>query len=92
MVPIEEVAYAELEQHVEDLQCPICGRKLFACNNDRLKLRTRILIFENGYAIAKCKYCRSNVIVPVVMCDAFDRESLPVWDEELDGKEISRRK
>jgi len=47
---------------------------------------------ENGYAIAKCKYCRSNVIVPVVMCDAFDRESLPVWDEELDGREISRRK
>ncbi len=47
------------------MRCPICGRPLIVKDGAKRKLRTRIVIFANGRAFAKCQYCKSDVEVPV---------------------------
>jgi len=84
-VPSGKSARGRLEQSIDALRCPICRKLVFARDNGVLRLRTRILIFEDGYTIAKCRYCRNDVIVPVFMNEESDAESLAIWDEELDG-------
>lgn len=69
---------------VDDVVCPICRRRMFSCDGSVVRLRTRILVFEGTCAIAKCKYCRNDVVVPVVLCGSSGTSSLPMWDEELD--------
>ena len=86
VVPGEHAAAEAAELYVKNVLCPVCGRRVFTHNDETVRLRTRILVFEDRYTIAKCKYCRHDVVVPVVMCEPFDRESLPVWDEDRDGR------
>ena len=84
-VPSGNSARGRLEHPIDALRCPICRKLVFARDNGILRLRTRILIFEDGYTIAKCRYCRNDVMVPVIMNRESDAELLPIWDEELDG-------
>lgn len=86
IVPVDGVSDETFPSSIEKLSCPICRRRMFTRSNGILRLRTRILVFERAYAVAKCRHCRNDVVVPIVMCEAFDRESLPIWHEELDGK------
>ena len=86
VVPGEHAADEAVELHVKNVLCPVCGRRVFTHYNDVVRLRTRILVFEDRATIAKCKYCRHDVVVPVVMCEVFDRESLQIWDEKQDGR------
>jgi len=88
VVPVEHVADETVELHVKNVLCPVCHRRVFTHNDEVVKLRTRILVFEDRYAIAKCKYCRHDVVVPVVICEPFDRESLQIWDEKQDGRTV----
>jgi uncharacterized protein with PIN domain len=70
----------------EKILCPTCRRRLFSRNEDVVRLRTRILVFENGNAFAKCKHCRKDVMVPLVMREIFSEECLPLWNEALHGE------
>ena len=70
---------------VDEMVCPVCRRRIFSCSDTAVRLKTRILIFENSGTIAKCKYCRNDVVVPVVMSGAIEERSLPLWDEDRDG-------
>ena len=83
--PLDIASNETFSEQVTEMLCPICGRRMFTRSNGALRLKTRILIFDGTYAIAKCRYCRTDVVVPIVMSEMFDRESLPVWNEELDG-------
>lgn len=80
-----ESGRADILARIIDALCPICRRHIFSCNDAVVRLKTRIVIFENGTAYAKCKYCRNDVIVPLVMRESFDEEWLPVWNEARDG-------
>ena len=54
------------------LKCPVCGRPLITDDGDKWKLKTRIVIFLEGKTLAKCKYCRNDIEVPV----RFNREEI----------------
>lgn len=84
--PVKEKTALGLAEQSVPLRCPLCRRKVFSVSNGALRLRTRILVFKNGRAITKCKYCRNDIHVPIVMFDFANEESLPVWDSELHGK------
>lgn len=86
VLPDEERDRTGVETSVEEILCPICRRRLFSRNEDVVRLKTRILVFEGGSAYAKCKYCRNDVIVPLVMHESLDEEWLPVWNEGRDGR------
>jgi len=75
-----------LGSQLEDIVCPICRRRVFSCSESVVRLKTRILVFEGDSAYAKCKYCRNDVLVPLVMHEDLGAEWLPVWTEGLDGK------
>lgn len=51
-------------------KCPVCGRPLIVDDGEKWKLKTRIVIFLKGETLAKCKYCRNDIKVPV----KFDQE------------------
>jgi hypothetical protein len=71
---------------LEEVLCPVCHRRLFSRNEAVVRLRTRILVFEGNNAYAKCKYCRNDVMVPLIMPEIFSEESLSLWDETLHGE------
>lgn len=48
------------------LKCPVCNRPLIVDDGEKWKLKTRIVIFLKNKTLAKCKFCRSDVEVPVV--------------------------
>ena len=77
---------SSLGSQLEDILCPICRRRVFSCSDSVVRLKTRILVFEGDSAYAKCKYCRNDVLVPLVMQEGLSEEWLPVWTEGLDGK------
>ena len=54
------------------MRCPVCGRPLIVKDGAKRKLRTRIVIFSNGRAFAKCQYCKSDVEVPVFIDEVAD--------------------
>ena len=84
--PGEESDGTCLGAQLEEILCPICRRRVFSCSQTVVRLKTRILVFEGESAYAKCKYCRNDVLVPLVMHEAVGEEWLPVWTEGLDGK------
>ena len=47
-------------------KCPVCGRPLIVDDGEKWKLKTRIVIFLKNKTLAKCKFCRSDVEVPIV--------------------------
>jgi len=86
VLPAEQGVETTVGTSVDEILCPICRRRLFSRNAAVIRLRTRILVFDGDSAYAKCKYCRSDVIVPLVMDESLDEEWLPVWNEGLDGR------
>lgn len=82
----DECEGSPLGSQLEDILCPICRRRVFSCSDSVVRLKTRILVFEGDSAYAKCKYCRNDVLVPLVMHEGLSEEWLPVWTEGLDGK------
>ena len=75
-----------LKTSVEKMLCPVCRRHVFSCDEVAVRLKTRILIFESGTAYSKCRYCKNDLVVPLVMNESADREWLPVWNEARDGE------
>jgi len=49
----------------KSFKCPLCGRPLIIDDGKKWKLKTRIVIFLKGKTLAKCKYCKNDVEVPV---------------------------
>ena len=50
------------------MYCNKCGNQLIkSYPNNKYKLRTNIIIFENGKAICKCQQCHSDVVIPVAL-------------------------
>lgn len=49
------------------LKCSKCGREMIRDYGGKQKLRTNILIFEDGKCIAKCMKCKANVEVPIIL-------------------------
>lgn len=47
------------------LKCPICGRPLIVEDDQKRKLKTRIVIFLKDKTLAKCKFCHNDIEVPV---------------------------
>ena len=50
------------------VKCPEC-KKIIIATDDKgtRKLRSRILLFEEGQTIAICPQCKTRVIVPVFL-------------------------
>ncbi|MCK5306513.1 MAG: hypothetical protein KAJ66_05200 [Candidatus Omnitrophica bacterium] len=67
------------------LRCPACGKPILIDDGEKWKLKTRIVIFLNDKTLAKCKYCRNDVQVPV----EFNREALINGDFNQSGKELA---
>ena len=47
------------------MKCPICKKSIISTEGRKQKLRSRIVIFDNGKTIAKCLNCKSDVEIPV---------------------------
>ncbi|MEW6087368.1 MAG: hypothetical protein AB1498_03625 [bacterium] len=47
------------------MKCPICNKTIISNEGRKQKLRTRIIIFDQGKTIAKCQNCKSEVEIPV---------------------------
>jgi transcription elongation factor Elf1 len=47
------------------LKCPVCNRPLIVDDGEKWKLKTRIVIFLKDKTLAKCKFCRNDIEVPV---------------------------
>ncbi len=47
------------------MKCPICKKAIISTEGQKHKLRTRIIIFDRGKAIAKCQNCKSDVEIPI---------------------------
>lgn len=75
----------KLKMKVEDIRCPVCRRRVFSLNASAVRLKTRILVFEGNRAYAKCKHCRSDIVVPLVLLELPGEPYLPVWNEKFDG-------
>lgn len=75
----------KLKMKVEDIRCPVCRRRVFSLNASAVRLKTRILVFEGNSAYAKCKHCRSDIMVPLVLLKLPGEHYLPVWNEKFDG-------
>jgi hypothetical protein len=56
----------ETDNGKQILKCPVCNRPLIVDDGEKWKLKTRIVIFLKNKTLAKCKFCRSDVEVPVV--------------------------
>jgi len=68
----------------KSFKCPLCDRPLIVDDGKKWKLKTRIVIFLKGKTLAKCKYCKNDVEVPV----RFDLKTA-INDFREDKKEIS---
>lgn len=73
--------------HVADTVCPVCHRRVFCCGDSKIRLKTRILIFDGENTYAKCRYCKHDVIVPLVMLDSNGGEWSFIWTESSAGEE-----
>jgi len=49
----------------KSFKCPLCGRPLIVDDGKKWKLKTRIVIFLQKKTLAKCKYCKNDIEVPV---------------------------
>jgi L-lysine 2,3-aminomutase len=58
------------------LVCPICGRKIISNEGSVHKLRTRIILFFEKKTIAKCRYCKKDVEVPVRILEEKNKDPL----------------
>lgn len=47
------------------MKCPICKKAIISTEGKKQKLRSRIVIFDNGKTTAKCLNCKSDVEIPV---------------------------
>ncbi|MDD5772199.1 MAG: hypothetical protein PHX78_01870 [bacterium] len=47
------------------MKCPVCKKTIICTEGKKLKLRSRIVIFDNGKATAKCISCKSDVEIPI---------------------------
>jgi hypothetical protein len=65
--------------------CPNCGNELLkSYPNNKHKLRTNIVIFENGKAFCKCQKCHSDVAIPIVLkLPTSNKIKYYVLDEEV---------
>lgn len=53
---------------MEQIKCPKCSRIVLDTNADgSKKLRSRMLLFENGGTVAICPGCKWKVAVPVTL-------------------------
>jgi ribosomal protein S27E len=52
---------------IEHLLICRCGEVLVKATDGEVKLRSKILIFKNGKAIAVCKGCNSELPIPVTL-------------------------
>jgi hypothetical protein len=46
------------------LRCP-CGEPVMIQVAGKVKVRTNIVIFENGHALVKCRHCKSDLTAPI---------------------------
>lgn len=51
------------------LQCPKCNRIIMDITENGYKLRTRMMLFQDGKTLAICPTCKSSVVVPVLLGD-----------------------
>ncbi|MBI5094596.1 MAG: hypothetical protein HZB26_19450 [Candidatus Hydrogenedentes bacterium] len=79
----EPRTHFSLGGHVARTLCPVCHRRVFSFSASRIRLKTRILIFDGGNAYAKCRYCKHDVIVPLVLLDSNAGEWSSIWTESL---------
>ena len=56
----------ETDNGKQILKCPVCNKPLIVDDGEKWKLKTRIVIFLKNKTLAKCKFCRTDVEVPVV--------------------------
>lgn len=49
-----------------------CGEVLVKATDGEIKLRSKILVFKDGRAVAVCKGCGAELVVPV----SLDRDEL----------------
>ena len=48
--------------------CPACGNEVIkSYPGGKCKLRTNIIIWEDGKAFCKCQKCHADVSIPVVL-------------------------
>ena len=47
--------------------CPKCGNEVIRDYGRKQKLRTNILVWEDGNCIAKCSRCSGEVSVPIIL-------------------------
>lgn len=47
------------------MRCPICRNAIISTDGHKQKLRSRIIIFSDNKAVAKCQICKSDVEVPI---------------------------
>jgi hypothetical protein len=65
------------------LKCPVCKRPLMVDAAGKWKLKTRLVIFLKDKTLAKCKYCRSDIKIPV----KFDLKE--AFSSYAEGKHLS---
>ena len=48
------------------MKCPNCNGSLLQKSNDKYKMRTKILVFnDKGECLTNCRYCKSEIIIPI---------------------------
>jgi hypothetical protein len=61
-----------------------CGNEIIkSYPGDKSKLRTNILIFEDGKAFCKCSKCHEDVFVPVILNDPTKKVQFYVIDGKM---------
>jgi hypothetical protein len=60
------------------VKCPECKRIILDSTQDGgYKLRSRMVLFKNGKAVALCPTCKSTVEVPVILGDVGEPPAKP---------------
>lgn len=69
--------------------CPKCGNEVIrSYGSDKVKLRTNIVIWENGKCVCKCLKCKADVPVPLSLHLPTGRV-LKYGEEKEKGKKAS---
>ena len=47
------------------IKCPQCGRKVFEARGPTQVLKGRVTVFTADKTVAVCRYCKTEVLVPI---------------------------